>query len=113
MFRITAALAAMALTAAPVAFASDSVDRVCTTANDTLPRVAAGLRPELTARFATVEAQDDDPNSLSAPGTFEMIVVRLDADGKPVMACVDNEAAARRFLDAPAKQIPTKKAQEQ
>lgn len=111
MSRITAAIAALALAAAPFAHASDSVDRVCIVENDALPRVA-GLRPVLAAIFAA-QADEEDPNSLSAPGSFELLVVRLDADGKPVTACVDSEAAARRFLEAPVAKIQTKKAQEQ
>lgn len=113
MSRFTAAIAALALAAAPLAHAStDAVDRVCTRDTETLPRVS-GVRPALTAIFAAATEEQEDPESLSAPGTFELIVVRLGADGMPVMACVDNEQAARRFLDAPASKIQSKKAQEQ
>lgn len=112
MSRITAAFAALALAAAPFAHASDSVDRVCMIDTETLPRFAT-LRPVLAEIFAVQAVEEEDPNSLSAPGSFELLVVRLDADGKPVTACVDSEAAARRFLEAPSAKIQTKKAQEQ
>lgn len=111
MSRFTVAFAALALATAPLVHASsDAVDRVCIRDTEAAPRVA-GLRPELTAIFA-VQLQEEDPNSLSAPGSFELIVARLDADGMPVMACVDSEEAARRFLDAPVTKIQSKKAQE-
>ena len=112
MSRFTVAFAALALAAAPLAQASsDAVDRVCIRDTEAAPR-AAGVRAQLTAMFAVQLQEEEDPNSLSAPGSFELIVARLDADGKPVMVCVDSEAAARRFLDAPLAKIQTKKAQE-
>lgn len=41
-----------------------------------------------------------------------VIVARIDADGNLVRACVDNEAAARRFLDAPIEKVETRQAKE-
>jgi len=41
-----------------------------------------------------------------------VLVARIDTDGNLVSACVDNEAAARRFLDAPIEKIETRQAKE-
>lgn len=41
-----------------------------------------------------------------------VLVARIDADGKLVSACVDNEAAARHFLDSPIEKIDTRQAKE-
>lgn len=41
-----------------------------------------------------------------------VIVARIDTDGNLVTACVDNEAAARRFLDAPIEKVETRQAKE-
>lgn len=112
MSRFTVAFAALALAVAPLAQASsDAVDRVCIRDTEAAPRVA-GVRAQVAAMFAVQPQENEDPSSFSAPGTLELIVARLDADGKPVMVCVDSEAAARRFLDAPVAKIQTKKAQE-
>ena len=113
MSRRTYAVMAALMLAAPLAFASnDAVDRVCT--RDVIPR-AAGARPDVSAMFATTieEPVDEGTAVFSMPGTLELLVVRIGEDGKPVAACVDNEEAAHRFLDAPIGSIPTKQAKEQ
>ena len=40
--------------------------------------------------------------------TVEVVVARLDADGKVVKACVDSEEGARKFLTAPAGKLQMK-----
>lgn len=46
--------------------------------------------------------QTEDGVALDTPAG-ELLVAKLGPDGKPVLACVDSEAAARKFLDTPAK----------
>jgi hypothetical protein len=75
------------------------------------------MRPALAALFAAHNA--DAPEVVTADGvnvpagTFEVLVARIGTDGKPVLACVDTEAAAKRFLDAPAGSLPAKQGREQ
>lgn len=42
----------------------------------------------------------------------EIVVARIGSDGKPVLACVDSDEAARRFLAAPRERLATGRAQE-
>ena len=56
------------------------------------------------AGAASVETTTDGPS-------LQMIVVRV-KDGKPVMACVDNQDAATRFLTAPIEKIRGKAAED-
>ena len=49
----------------------------------------------------------------AAVGPIEVVVARIGPDGKPVMACVDDLEAARRFLKAPSEQQAPKQAKEQ
>lgn len=50
---------------------------------------------------------------ITGPTHADVIVARIDTDGKLVKACVDNEAAARRFLNAPIENVEGRKAKEQ
>ena len=43
-----------------------------------------------------------------SPGRFEVVVVRLADDGTLVAGCFDDEAAAKRFLEAPKTEIPSR-----
>jgi hypothetical protein len=103
--RTLAAMAILAL-AAPLAFASD-VDRTCV-------RVDSTLRfHQLAAMFEPVaEEPVDTGDAVFTSGPLELIVVRIGEDGKPVAACVDNEQAAQKFLDAPIERIHTKQAKD-
>lgn len=52
------------------------------------------------AEAASVETED----GVSAMvGPIEVVVARIGPDGKPVMACVDDIKAARRFFNVPAE----------
>jgi len=52
-------------------------------------------------------------NGITAgPSQVDVIVARIGTDGKLVKACVDSEAAARRFLEAPIVQVEGRKAKE-
>lgn len=47
-----------------------------------------------------------DENGISIEGlATEVVLARIGPDGKPVRICVDNEAAARRFLEAPVDEL--------
>ncbi|HEX8620103.1 MAG TPA: hypothetical protein VF911_21165 [Thermoanaerobaculia bacterium] len=111
-FLIVPALVAFA--AAPLANASEQfTQRV--TARESIARFAP--RIELTALFARIAdggAAVETSDGVSAPmQVSEVLVARIGTDGKPVMACVDNEEAARRFLDAPIERAERRRAQEQ
>lgn len=41
-----------------------------------------------------------------------VLVARIDTDGNLISACVDNEASARRFLEAPIEKVETPQAKE-
>ncbi len=104
-FILAIALAVFATTA--VSAAEQATDRACTRDG------AAHLVPahdELTALFARRQAQASatENTTESAPenttlepmGPPEVLMARIGSDGKLVVVCVDNETAARRFLDA-------------
>lgn len=63
----------------------------------------------VSANAASIETAD----GVSAMvGPIEVVVARFGPDGKPVMACVDNPEAARRFFKAPAGTLTPKQAKE-
>lgn len=56
----------------------------------------------------------EDANGITAgPMRVDVIVARIDTDGKLVKACVDSEEAARRFLEAPIERVEGRRAKEQ
>lgn len=68
------------------------------------------LLPDTAGEPETIETE----NGVSATVThLDVVVARIGADGKPVMACVDSKEAARRFSHAPVDKLQTKKAKEQ
>ena len=48
----------------------------------------------------------------TGPFQVDVIVARIDSDGKLVKACVDSEESARRFLQAPIGRVAGSRAQE-
>ena len=56
---------------------------------------------------------EDANGIMTGPLQVDVIIARIDADGKLVKACVDSEAAARRFLEAPIEKLDGHKAKEQ
>ena len=55
----------------------------------------------------------ENENGLTAgPSAVGVIVARIDTDGNLVKACVDTEAAARRFLEAPIERVDGRRAKE-
>ena len=74
-----------------------------------LPRPVALAELFAVTAGESVETED----GVSAPGPMEVVIVRTLDDGSSAMACVDSEAAAQRFLQAPSDKVATKKAKEQ
>ena len=62
---------------------------------------------------ANVESIETEDGVSAAVGPIEVVVARIGPDGKPVMACVDDLEAARRFFKAPSEQQAPKQAKEQ
>ena len=55
----------------------------------------------------------EDANGIAVgPFQVNVIVARIDEDGKLVKACVDSEQAARSFLEAPIAKIDGRRAKE-
>jgi len=63
------------------------------------------------ARNAATNETTDGVNSLNR--STELVIARLGADGKPVMACVDNADAAQRFFEASLERVGRRKAEQQ
>jgi len=102
--RFQAALATAALAAATVAHAQTAFDRACT--RDGVAHLVPA-RDELTALFARPESHTiaTSTGTVAPMGPPEVLVARIGPDGKVVVACVDNETAARRFLEAPPETL--------
>lgn len=80
----------------------------------TVSAAAAERDPRLNLRAMFEDAPGvADDAAAEAPLTMELIVARIDADGKLIKACVDSEAAARRFFDAPLETLENRKAKTQ
>ena len=68
----------------------------------------------LFAHAPGVEQQHANGMIVSGPTHADVILARIDTDGKLVKVCVDNEEAARRFLNAPVEKLDGgRKAKEQ
>ena len=93
-------LLALAATPALASEAEGDVAAIRTSIARMTPRIALA---ELFARFNGdgVAIETEDGVSMT-PEASEVVVARIGADGKPVMACVDSPAAAERFLRSPA-----------
>jgi hypothetical protein len=68
---------------------------------------------EETFAAASAESIETEDGVSAAVGPIEVVVARIGPDGKPVMACVDDLEAARRFFKAPSEQQAPKQAKEQ
>ena len=55
---------------------------------------------------------ENENGIMTGPSEVNVILARIDADGKLVKVCVDNEEAARRFLEAPIAKIEGRRAKE-
>jgi hypothetical protein len=110
--RLQVAFATMALATAVAVHAESPAERAC-------PRDGAiRLTPahaELLALFASPAGDPDaqvidTPTGRSAPmGPVEVVMARIGPNGKPVISCFNNEAAARTFLDTAPDNLPARK----
>jgi hypothetical protein len=117
---VYALAAAAALALAPAVFAADAVnaENTAQTAQETRETslFILAARAELAALFAApaqTEVVETEDGVMAPQGPMEVVVARIGTDGKVVMACVDNEKAAQRFLEAPIDKIGGKNRQEQ
>jgi hypothetical protein len=113
--RFRLALGVAAFAAATLAYAGNApaiktADRACPV--DGTEHLVPS-HDELTALFARPEPQlTVTKTGTAAPmGPPEVLVARVGADGKIAIVCVDNEEAARHFLDAPVESLSRKKEQ--
>jgi|ERR1051325_1117559 hypothetical protein len=87
------------LSAAAVAISANAAsDDSCT--RDTLVRVAARTHIDVTTVFEAPKGAAEAPSD-----TMEVLIARIGPDGKPVLACVDSAAAAKKFLEAPIERV--------
>ena len=109
-------VAAVALATAPFVHAADAAtDAASTVAQSSemaLPSPTITLKA-LFAAPATEEVIDVVDVIAFGMEAREVMVARIDTDGRVLTACVDSEKAARAFLDAPVEKVATKKAKEQ
>jgi len=128
--RISVLVAVTALAVSSLALAADRAsDHECTrqektqqetTAQATIQHEQATAQLPATAPvtleevFVSAEAEsietEDGVSATVAP--IEVVVARIGPDGKPVMACVDDVKAARRFFKTPVEQLAPKQAKE-
>jgi hypothetical protein len=107
-------VAAVALATAPFVHAADAAtDATATVAMEVaLPAPTITLKA-LFAASATEEVIDVVDGVAFGMEAMEVMVARIDPDGRVLTACVDSEKAARAFLDAPVDKVATKTAKEQ
>ena len=89
-------------------------DRECMREMSVVHSVALPHPVALAELFAVSAGESvQTADGVEAPGPMEVVIVRTLDDGTAAMVCVDSEAAAKRFLEAPAEKLATKKAKEQ
>jgi hypothetical protein len=77
------------------------------------PAPAPATLEETFAVSADAKSIETEDGVSAAVGPIEVVVARIGPDGKPVMACVDDLEAAKRFFKAPVEQQAPKQAKEQ
>ena len=104
--------AAVALATAPFVYAADAATEAAATVEVALPSPTITLKALFAAPASeeVIEVADGVAVGMEA---MEVMLARIDTDGRVITACVDNEKAARAFLDAPVKKLATKQAKEQ
>ena len=70
--------------------------------------LTTGLVVAMTQWSAAAHAGAGTAVGDGAPPRIEIVVMRIDADGKAIYACVDSKEAAKRFLEAPLEQVARK-----
>lgn len=107
-------VAALSLSQAATAEEAPAKERL-NAATETRPvatRIIAAPALEPRSALAAIFALRRNSQSIQTDAGFvagmpalEVVVARIDTDGRPVLACVDSEEAGRRFLDAPQERI--------
>lgn len=126
-------VAAVALATAPFVYAADAAtDPACAAEETPHSEATSPAQPEaassqdavavpsrvvtLKALFAA-EAEEEvievTDGVAVGMGAREVVVARIDTDGRVAMSCVDSEKAARAFIDSPIEKVATKQAKEQ
>lgn len=107
--------AAAALILSPVVHAADPA---LTRERVREAEIAAQL-PEPVVTLAAMFAAAKSPETIhvlegqaSGMGALEVVVARVNTDGKLVLACVDSKEAADRFFQAPIDKVATREAKE-
>ncbi|HEX6095713.1 MAG TPA: hypothetical protein VF432_05250 [Thermoanaerobaculia bacterium] len=77
-----------------------------------LPQAERPLQLRALFQHAPGVVQHANGMLVSGPTHADVILARIDTDGKLVKVCVDNEEAARRFLNAPIEKVEGRKAKE-
>ena len=131
--RISVLVAVTALAVSSLAHAADRAGNRERTQEKTQQETAAQatIQPEVAAKAAEVAAAapatleetfavsaeaksiETEDGVSATVGPIEVVVARIGPDGKPVMACVDDLQAARRFFKAPDEKLAPKQAKEQ
>lgn len=117
--RISVLVAVAALAVSSLVYAADRAsDTECTRQEKvqqetTAPSARLPLTlEEVFAVSAEAESIETEDGVSAMVGPIEVVVARLGPDGKPVMACVDDIKAARRFFKAPVETLAPKQAKE-
>lgn len=112
-------VAAVAFATTPTLFAAEPVAASATEPTSTSDCAReessqhAVTLAQLFANAAKEETIDVVEGVASGNAPMEVVMARIDTDGKVVMSCVDTEEAAKRFLAAPVEKLVSKKAKEQ
>ncbi|HEX6642539.1 MAG TPA: hypothetical protein VF215_15580 [Thermoanaerobaculia bacterium] len=115
-------VAAVALATTPLVFAAEPVvDRnaaECAAEESSQQEVAPRPHAVTLAEMFAAPAEEETIVTLegvaSGAPAMEVVVARINTDGRIVMSCVDSEKAAKKFLATPADKLPTdKQAKEQ
>jgi hypothetical protein len=112
-------VAAVALATTPLVFAAEPVVEASACATEessqqeVTPRAHAVTLAELFAAPVEEETIVTLEGVASGAPAMEVVVARINTDGRVVMSCVDSEKAAKKFLATPADKLPAKQAKEQ
>ena len=90
----------------------EKVQQETTAPSAQLPAAAPLTLEEVFAVSAEAESIETEDGVSAMVGPIEVVVARLGPDGKPVMACVDDIKAARRFFKASVETLAPKQAKE-
>jgi hypothetical protein len=117
--KLSVFVAAVAFATTPYLFAAEPVPASATEpiAGTDCAREESSQQAVTLAQMFADAAKEETIDVLegvaSGNGPMEVVLARIDTDGKIVMSCVDTEEAAKRFLAAPVEKLVSRKAKEQ